>query len=348
MADTAAAFPRDRRGEWVPEDLPKPSPAFSRPWQIKRALNVVFGFEGILGWQSLIYIGLTAISWLFLTPDMARMRTFGIGWIAELYLRNAALLLLIAGPLHLRLYVLKSQGDRYKFNARFPDGGNRKFLFGSQTWDNVFWCFVSGVTIWTAFEALSLWAYANGILPWVEFRTNPVYFLLMFPAIHLFRQAHFYWTHRLTHWKPYYRAAHYVHHKNVSPGPWSGFSMHPLEHLIYLSGFLLHWILPSHPIHVVYHLMHAGLTPANGHSGFHRVEVKEKPSVKSGDYFHYLHHRYFDCNYGTTQVPLDKWFGSFHDGSREAHAAMRGRHRRIKLGRKYVPDAGVPVSPDLR
>ena len=85
MADSAATFPRDPRGEWVPKDLPKPSSAFSRPWRIKRALNAVFGFEGILGWQSLIYIGLTVVSWLFLTPDMARMRTFGIGWIAELY-----------------------------------------------------------------------------------------------------------------------------------------------------------------------------------------------------------------------------------------------------------------------
>ena len=183
----------------------------------------------------------------------------------------------------------------------------------------------------------------------MEFRTNPLYCVLMFPVIHLFRQAHFYWTHRLTHWKPYYRAAHHVHHRNVNPGPWSGFSMHPLEHLVYLSGFLLHWILPSHPIHVMYHLLHAGLTPANGHSGFHRVEVNEKPNVKSGDYFHYLHHRYFDCNYGTTQVPLDKWFGSFHDGSPRAHEAMRGRHRRIKLGRKYAQAEAVAAAwPDLR
>ena len=61
----------------------------------------------------------------------------------------------------------------------------------------------------------------------------------------------------------------------------------------------------------MYHLMHAGITPANGHSGFHRIEVSEKPNVKSGDYFHYLHHRYFDCNYGTTTVPLDRWVRQF-------------------------------------
>jgi lathosterol oxidase len=27
-------------------------------------------------------------------------------------------------------------------------------------------------------------------------------------------------------------------------------------------------------------------------------------------------------NFGVEAVPLDKWFGSFHDGSPEAHAAM--------------------------
>ena len=88
-------------------------------------------------------------------------------------MRNAALLLLIAGPLHLRLYVLKSQGDRFKVQRPLPVRRQRQVPVRDQTWDNVFWCFASGVTIWTAFEAVSLWAYANGILPWVEFRTNP-------------------------------------------------------------------------------------------------------------------------------------------------------------------------------
>lgn len=37
--------------------------------------------------------------------------------------------------------------------------------------------------------------------------------------------------------------------------------------------------------------------------------------VPTGSYFHYLHHRYFECNYGESTLPLDKWFGTFHDGS---------------------------------
>jgi len=39
--------------------------------------------------------------------------------------------------------------------------------------------------------------------------------------------------------------------------------------------------------------------------------------------FHYLHHRYFNCNYGNPAVPWDKWFGSFHDGTDEAKMKKR-------------------------
>ncbi len=31
----------------------------------------------------------------------------------------------------------------------------------------------------------------------------------------------------------------------------------------------------------------------------------------SGAYFHYLHHKHFDCNYGGAIIPLDILFGTF-------------------------------------
>ena len=41
--------------------------------------------------------------------------------------------------------------------------------------------------------------------------------------------------------------------------------------------------------------------------------------MQTGDYDHYLHHKYFECNYaGSTVNFLDKVFGTFHDGSDEA------------------------------
>ena len=74
--------------------------------------------------------------------------------------------------------------------------------------------------------------------------------------------------------------------------------------------------------------MATALTPATGHHGFEGPLFNGK--LQTGSYFHYLHHRYFTVNYGVESVPLDKWFGSFHDGSPEAHAAMVERRKKSK------------------
>jgi len=172
---------------------------------------------------------------------------------------------------------------------------------------------------------LSLWAMANGYIPNVSWQDYPIYCALVMLAIPIFREAHFYLIHRLIHWPPLYRTVHHLHHKNVNPGPWSGLSMHPVEHLLYFSGVLIHWIVPSNPLHVIFHLQHLAFAPAQGHSGFERVVLNRDAALKTHDYFHYLHHKYFECNYGAELVPLDQWFGTFHDGSKEAEEAMNRR-----------------------
>ena len=48
------------------------------------------------------------------------------------------------------------------------------------------------------------------------------------------------------------------------------------------------------------------------------VDPKTGKSIPSAGYFHYLHHKYFECNYGELTSPLDKWFGSFHDGTKNS------------------------------
>ena len=47
---------------------------------------------------------------------------------------------------------------------------------------------------------------------------------------------------------------------------------------------------------------------------------------------HYLHHKYFEVNYSDGMVPLDRWFGSFHDGTPEASEAMKARRLRRVFG----------------
>ena len=52
-------------------------------------------------------------------------------------------------------------------------------------------------------------------------------------------------------------------------------SMHPVEHILYFSGALLHWVLLSHPLHVIFHVQATGLSPAMGHVGYHKWMKKD-------------------------------------------------------------------------
>lgn len=321
---------RDAKGEWQPPELPKPNPLFTRPWKPLTILKYHFGLNGFFWPYNLIYALLAVISWLYFTPGPDRTTHFQWGWMAEIYLRNVVLLILIAGGLHLWLYTKRGQGTVFKYTNKWLATKDSKFLFKDQTYDNLFWSLTSGCIIWTGFEALTLWAYSNKLIPYVSWSAHPLYCLLLMFAIPFLRLFHFYWIHRLSHWMPLYKISHYLHHKNINIGPWSGLSMHPLEHILYFSGFLFHWIIPSHPLHVIFHLMHAGLSPALGHTGFHKLATKDERGIIADNYFHYLHHRYFTVNFGVESLPLDKWFGSYHDGSPEGEAAMLARRAKAR------------------
>jgi sterol desaturase/sphingolipid hydroxylase (fatty acid hydroxylase superfamily) len=299
----------------------------------------VFGLPGfLLPWNAL-FAAIATLTWLYATPDSARMRSFSTDWVAVLLLRNLALLLLYYGAWHLRLYVAKGQGLDYKYTSRWPPTNSTSFMFRRQVWDNVFWTLASGLPIWTAWEAVTLWGQANGYLPGLSWSAHPGWCVALLLFIPLWREAHFYLVHRLIHWPPLYRAVHSLHHKNVDPGPWSGLAMHPVEHLLYFSGVLLHWIVPSSGLHVIFHLQHLAFAPAAGHAGFERLRLADGLALETGNHMHYLHHKYFEVNYGSDLVPIDKWVGTFHDGSEAAEQAMQARlqrraeHLRMRAGR---------------
>jgi sterol desaturase/sphingolipid hydroxylase (fatty acid hydroxylase superfamily) len=225
----------------------------------------------------------------------------------------------------MRLYIQRKQDIFFKFNPLWPQTDSKKFMFGSQNLDNIILTFGSGVTIWTAFEVGILYLAANGFMNLVSPVDHPVFFFVMIFTIHFWRDLHFYLVHRLIHWGPLYRLAHNVHHKNINPGPWSGLAMHPVEHMLYFSCALLYLFFPFHPAFSVIALMHAGLSPAPGHAGFERIALDDGRSLDLDCYAHYLHHKYFECNYADGILPLDKWFGTFHDGSLQAQEKMRHR-----------------------
>ena len=109
--------------------------------------------------------------------------------------------------------------------------------------------------------------------------------------------------------------------------------MHPIEHLLFFSSVLIHFVIAAHPIHILFHMQHQALTAATSHTGFEGLMVGKSKLMALGTFHHQMHHRYFECNYGNLEFPIDKWAGSFHDGTDDSHASMMGRRRmNVKAG----------------
>ena len=331
---------RDARGEWMPRVQGKTQP-FSWPIQPRKLLKFFLGFPGFL-WPigAAAYYGLAALTWRYLQPGADQLSNFSVlsaEWILPMFARNVVMLVIVAGSLHLVLYRRRVQGTRFKYNSRWPSSG-KTFLFNDQVKDNAFWSIVSGGTVWTVYEALMLWAYGNGWAPFITLHSNPVLFIGLAAVLPFWQDLHFYVVHRISHWKPLYKSAHYLHHKNTNVGPWSGLSMHPIEHILYFSRWIILFIIPSHPIHMFYLMQRPALNPSIGHTGFDEIIFKKDTDrgMSIDSFFHYLHHRHFECNYGTAVIPFDRWFGTLHDGTEDSYERMRQKRR--------LPDA-TALSP---
>lgn len=297
-----------------------PNPASFSRWFAARWF--VFG-------ENLIIASLAVLTWFFLQPSLEVTKTLAFDWIALMFLRNAVLITIVAGGLHYFLHTRKAQKDALKFDPRELQAKGRSFTLGSQLRDNMFWTLGSGVTFWTGFEVLMLWAMANGYAPMLEWTRNPVWFVALFFLTPMWISFHFYWVHRALHWPPLYKIAHALHHRNTNVGPWSGLSMHPIEHLLFFSSVLIHWIVSAHPIHILFHMQHQALTASTSHAGFEGLLVKDKNALVLGNFHHQMHHRYFECNYGNLEVPWDKVFGSYHDGTEQSHEEFLERRKKI-------------------
>jgi sterol desaturase/sphingolipid hydroxylase (fatty acid hydroxylase superfamily) len=312
---------RNDKGSYIPKKRVSYPPVFVWPLAPIKSLKWVFSIPGYFLPWNLFYVGIGLISWFILSPPLEDYADIKIITFLTVFIKNSCLVSIFYGAFHYRLYIQRAQDIDFKYNPRWPEKNSKQFLFGNQNKDNIFLTFCSGVLIWTCFENSILWFAANGFLRLVSLNENLVYIITMILLIHLWRDLHFY----LIHFEPLYKLAHKTHHRNVNPGPWSGLAMHPIEHTFYFSCALLYLFFPFHPAFVIVTLVHAGLSPAPGHAGFERIKSAERLSFDLDSYAHYLHHKYFECNYADGILPLDRWFGTLHDGSEESLNKMRNR-----------------------
>lgn len=193
------------------------------------------------------------------------------------------------------------------------------------------WYWSLGILQWTFWECLFVRAWATGRLgyiaddelmsmsggfpKWLLASGTTVLWLVFHQA---FRAPHFYFCHRLIHFRPLYRAFHALHHRNVDVETFSGLAMHPAEHLYYFSSFFfpaaLVFLVPSSvaplctvsPLVMRFAAFLAVLVPGATHSGYEDHTLSQQE--------HYIHHTTFNKNFGAgAGCYLDHLFGTFTD-----------------------------------
>lgn len=319
---------RNKRGDWAPLQPADVAPIWSFPPQIGKVLKWLpsYFFPYDIIWV------LSALAWYnWVLPDVETMKTLQFGWIAKLFVINMIAVFAFYGLYEWRLYRARTQGTHFKYNGKWPsEHKSDAFWFKSQNADGMLRTLFHALPLWLVIEVTILYAYANGYVPWVSFADHPWYLaglMLVMPIIH---ETHFYLIHRLIHTPFLYKHVHSIHHNSVNPSPFSSLAMHPVEAFLYLGMAFWHLIIPSNPILALYQLHRAGFGAIPGHIGFDKIEFGEANGVDTHAYIHYLHHKYFEVNYGDGLVPFDKWFGTFHDGSAAGDARMNARYQKRK------------------
>jgi len=337
---------RNKRGDYLPNRYLSYSPFFLSPVKARAILSWTKGY--LIGWNTLFFA--SALLWyFFVLPHREVMATLQWGWTLKLFAVNWGAIFLFYGFFELRYYRMQVQERRFKYNSKFPaEQPSDVFWFRSQNWDNALRSMFLSVPLGTLVEVFALWMMASGKVPVVEFSDNPLWITLLVLVTPLIHETHFFAIHRIIHIEPLYRWIHKLHHNSVNPSPWSSLSMHPVEGTAYFAEILWHLVLFSNPFLLVLQWNTAAFAAAVGHLGFDKLEITEDSAFASHSYGHYLHHKYFEVNYCDDGIlPLDRWFGCFHDGSPEAEERMkeRFRARKAKLAQKAARKAakGTPA-----
>jgi hypothetical protein len=125
----------------------KPAPYCTWPREPKKFLDWLIGYH--FPWN-ILFMSLALVSWFYLTPSIETLKTLAPGWIVYLLVRNSLLVLAVHGVLEFRLYILRVQGNCFKFNGKWPsEYPSDVFMFRNQSIDNIIRTFATGVPIWT-------------------------------------------------------------------------------------------------------------------------------------------------------------------------------------------------------
>lgn len=166
----------------------------------------------------------------------------------------------------------------------------------------------------------------TSIIYWERAWQSPLWALVSFALCFIIHDTYFYWTHRLMHWRPFFKYTHLGHHRSVSPTPWAIFAFQPAEAVIQGLGIMgLVIFLPLHPIVLLGFLAVDTEVNTAGHCGYEMVPrfISSSPlfSGFSTVTHHDRHHTNMSKNYGSFFNVWDRVMGTFLDATTPAETA---------------------------
>ena len=177
------------RWNFRPDLSQQMAPYFDWPANFFRSLKYFLSSWSLLGVR--LYVLVFAIlSWIYFSPDLNQCSGSSIGSLlsdcsAQIWLRNFVTMLLVAGSLHLYFFTFKKQGKEEKYDPRDLSRKSKLFHFNDQVKDNMFWTLVSAVAIWSFYESIMMWLFANGSISLISLNSHPLWFIALILLIPL-------------------------------------------------------------------------------------------------------------------------------------------------------------------
>jgi Delta7-sterol 5-desaturase len=240
--------------------------------------------------------------------------------------------LLFTGSFYLFFYVWRNKHYWFaKIQRRYPE---KKHII-----HEIKYSFVT-ILIFGAVILTVIWAGKHGLTQ-VYSPINKYGYLYYFFSIGLMIVLHdtyFYWTHRLMHWKPFFKLAHKTHHLSTNPTPFAAYAFHPIEALVEVGIIpLIAFTIPHHASAITIFSLYSLLLNVTGHLGYelfpkgfasHKIFKWHNTSTH-----HNMHHRLVKCNYGLYFNFWDRLMKTNHPHYEESFDAVIEIREQGKINR---------------
>jgi len=291
--------------DWVDKEKPPGHTSQTKQLGFDKTIREISTLRYFLYSPNLVWFAVALSVHLMFPYDIESAKQgFEMSWVLPRFFLNLTIASAYYTFFFVTLYLLDWSSRKYSPKA-YP-------TFGNMIHNIYYWGL--GIVQWTWWECVMTRLWANGK---VGFKSDEeilsdnyllglnVMWILLVP---IWRDLHFYIAHRFIHVRAIYKYVHSLHHRNTDPEPFSGMTMHPVEHLYYFSNAFIPSLYCNSlsPLVFLWCFTHLTLAPGAGHSGFE--------DHFQADQYHYLHHAKFECNYGSpSSAFIDQFFGTFRD-----------------------------------